>query len=72
MTTKRDGIPGIANYQGHRFEHYRSEIKMKDAKETKNMLVNAWKVGMPKESAIIRVWEVDGKTWYCVYSRRIK
>ena len=55
----------------HRFEHYRSEVKMGDAKKTKKMLVNKWKFGGPKEAAIIRVWEVAGRMWYCVYSRRI-
>ena len=70
--SKRETIPGIVNFQGHRFEHYRSEVKMGDAKKTKKMLVNKWKVGASKEAAIIRVWEVAGRMWYCVYSRRIE
>jgi len=68
---KRDAIPGIVNYQGHRFEHYRSEVNVNDAKETKRIITNAYKYGGHKESAIIRVWEINGRKWYVVYSRRI-
>jgi hypothetical protein len=68
--TKRDTIPGLINFRGHRYEHYRSETKMGHAKKTKNMIVNKWKHGGAKEAAIIRVWEIKGRLWYCVYTRR--
>jgi hypothetical protein len=43
---------------------------MGHAKKTKNMIVNKWKHGGAKEAAIIRVWEIKGRLWYCVYTRR--
>ena len=49
--TKRDTIPGLINFRGHRYEHYRSETKMGHAKKTKNMIVNKWKHGGAERSS---------------------